>query len=210
MGPGQDGGRRLGIRRQVTDERPGPEIEDKGSGQPEGEKKRTTRFLAGRMWGAVTLKADVIRDTSDDRFATFQSLQVVLLASLSAAMSGVLPGEDPRFGLVAAIVGWLVWVYVAHLASTRVLGADAQSVKSNRLMRSGGMAMTPAILLLFWPVPFVGWLILALGVIWMLVAMTGALRFTYEHGDWSRAIQASAVGLVVASAVYAAIVLAFG
>lgn len=194
----------------MTDERPGPDIEGKEQGQPEGEKKRTTRFLAGRMWGAATLKADVIRDTSEDRFATFQSLQVVLLAGLSAAMSGILVGGDPRFALVGAIVAWLAWVYVAHLASTRALGADEPSAKSNRLMRSAGMAMTPAILLLFSRVPIIGWPVFFLSVIWLLITMTGAVRFTYPYANWSKAIQASVAGFAVAAAVYAGIMLAFG
>lgn len=194
----------------MTDQRPDQGAEGQPPEQPAGEKKRTTRFLAGRMWGAATLKGDVIRDTSEDRFSTFQALQVVLLAGLSAAMSGTLVGGDPRFGLVAAIAAWLAWVYVAHLASTRALGADHPSTNANRLMRSGGMAMTPAIFLLFSRVPFVGLPIFAVSVVWLVIAMTGAVRFTYEYGDRTKAIQASAAGLVAAAVVYAGIMLAFG
>lgn len=173
-----------------------------------GEKvRKPSRYLAGRMIGAARLNGAVLRAVRDDRFATFQALQVVLLAALSAAMSGTLPGDDPRLALASAIVAWLAWVFFAHQTATRALGLGDGSPDWNRLLRTAGFALAPAILLLFSSIPFVGPIFLAAGVVWTVVAMAGAVRHTYDGATWAKAIQASVVGWLAAGIVYAAIIL---
>jgi hypothetical protein len=175
-----------------------------------GTAKARSRYLAGRMVGAARLDGAVIRAVRDDRFATFQALQVVLLAVLSAAMSGILPARDSRIALVATIIAWLAWVFFAHLAATRALGLGEAKSDWNRLLRTVGMALAPAILLLFSRIPFAGLVFFAVATVWTAVAMTGAVRHTYDDATWSKAIQASLVGWLAAGIVYAAIVLIDG
>lgn len=175
-----------------------------GAGEPT---KKPSRYLTGRMIGAARLDGAVFRAVRDDRFGTFQALQVVLLAALSAAMSGTLLGGDPRVALAAAVLGWLAWVFVTHLTVTRALGLGEGNPDWNRLLRTTGMALTPAVLLLFSPVPFVGLVFFVVGLGWTAVAMTAAVRHTYDGATWSRAVQASLVGWLAAGLVYAAIVL---
>ena len=172
-----------------------------------GKERKPSRYLAGRMYGAAMLDGAVFRAVRDDRFATFQALQVVLLAGLSAAMSGTLPGEDPRISLGGAVIAWLAWVFFAHLTSTRALGLADEDPDWNRLLRTAGMSLSPAIFLLFSRIPVAGLFFFSLGVAWTAVAMTGAVRHTYDGGTWAKAIQASVVGWLAAVIVYAAIVL---
>jgi hypothetical protein len=163
------------------------------------------------MIGAARLDGAVFEAVRDDRFATFQSLQVVLLAALSAAMRGTLPtAGDSRVALAAAIVGWLAWVFFAHVAMTRAFGLGGERPDWNRLLRTAGMAVSPAILLLFARVPWAGLIIFAFATVWSAVAMTAAVRYTYDGATWGRAIQASAVGWLAAIILYAAVVLIDG
>jgi hypothetical protein len=160
------------------------------------------------MIGAARLDGAVFEAVRDDRFATFQSLQVVLLAALSAAMSGRLPvAGDSRIALAAAVVGWLSWVFFVHLTATRALGLGGDRPDWNRLLRTAGMALTPAILLLFARVPWTGLIFLAFGAGWTVVAMTAAVRYTYDGATWTKAVQASVVGWLAALIIYAAVVL---
>ncbi|MBI4306581.1 MAG: hypothetical protein HY678_09725 [Chloroflexi bacterium] len=193
--------------------RPGPSEERPDTAQqPEAEppQTRTSRYLMGRMYGAIKLDGAVFRDVREDRFGTFQALQVVLLAGLSAAMSGTLISADPRVALAGAIVAWVAWVFFTHLAATRALGMGDEKPDWNRLMRTAGLSMTPAILLLFSRLPFVGFPFLVAGLVWTVVCMTAAVRHTYDQATWAEAIQASAVGWIAFAAVYAAITLSFG
>lgn len=198
------------MTRPPEGDRPGPEGESAIGDRPNataGTAKGPSRYLAGRMVGAARLNGAVFRAVRDDRFATFQALQVVLLAVLSAAMSGILPGRDARIALVAAIVAWLAWVFFAHLAATRGLRLGEPKSDWNRLLRTVGMALAPAILLLFSRIPFAGLAFFAAATVWTAVAMTGAVRHTYDDATWSKAIQASLVGWLAAGIVYTAIVL---
>lgn len=215
------------MTRAPEGERPGPRADDPAragsdaadvgptdsSDRPDATartEKPPSRYLAGRMLGAARLDGAVFRAVRDDRFATFQTLQVVLLAALSAAMSGTLPGRDPRIALVAVIVAWLAWVYFAHMAATRALRLADGPSDWNRLLRTAGMALTPAILLLFSRIPIAGLAFFVVALGWTAVAMTAAVRHTYDEATWAKAIQASLVGWLTAGIVYAAIVLIDG
>lgn len=178
-----------------------------GSADAAEKVRKPSRYLAARMIGAARLDGAVLRAVRDDRHATFQALQVVLLAALSAAMSGVLPGDDPRLALAGAAVAWLTWVFVAHQTARRALGLGDDSTDWNQLLRTAGMALTPAILLLFSSIPFAGVILFGVSVAWTVVAMAGAVRHTYDGGTWAKAVQASVAGWLAAGIVYEAIIL---
>ena len=106
-------------------------------------------------------------------------------------------GGEVASGLVASVVisntllGWGLWSATAWFVGSRLLGGPATY---RTLLRAIGTAYGPGILLVLIPVPLVGEWIFPVVWIWVLVAVTTAIRHTQDHG-WLKAFAAAFLGL---------------
>lgn len=151
------------------------------------------RSMTDRMIGAAKLDIDVYEEVEADTTATGQAAGVVAIVALCSAIGGIGGGAQGVFGgLIAALVGWLLWAGVTYLIGDKLLGGTATW---GELLRTLGFAQAPGVLFLLGIVPMLGWLIsLAVGL-WILVTGIVAIRQALDFGT-GRAIATALLGFI--------------
>lgn len=133
-----------------------------------------SRSIVDRMKGAAMLDVQTYEEVEADTNATGQAALVVAIVAVCSAIGNIGHGGRGMIGgIVAAIVGWLVWAGITYLIGTWVMSGKATW---GELLRTLGFAQTPGILLAFAFVPLLGWLVRFVIGIWMLVAGIIAIR----------------------------------
>ena len=143
-------------------------------------------------------------DVEADTTATGQAAVVVAIVAVASAIGGARGGGASIIGgLVAALVGWLVWSGVTYLIGTKVFGGTATW---GELLRTIGFAQSPGVLLVLGIIPFVGLLVRFAVWIWMLVAGIIAIRQALDFST-GKAVLTALLGWLCMAVLYS--VLAF-
>ncbi|MDQ3809355.1 MAG: YIP1 family protein [Chloroflexota bacterium] len=132
------------------------------------------RTMVDRMKGAAMLDIATYEEVEADSTATGQAAGVVVIVAVASAI-GALGRGGPGIigGLLAAIVGWLIWAGVTYLIGGKLLGGTATW---GELLRTLGFAQTPGVLNVLGIIPLLGSLIRFAVLIWVLVAGIIAIR----------------------------------
>jgi hypothetical protein len=157
-----------------------------------------TRSFTERMLGAALLRGDVYDEVEADATATPQAAGVVVIVAIAAAIGGARVGDAYSVtgavaGLVAALVGWLLWSAITYWVGDRLLGGTATW---GELLRTIGFAQSPGVLYALGIVPVLGGLAGFLASIWVLVAVIVAISHALDFG-YGRAILTALIGWVV-------------
>lgn len=149
------------------------------------------RSMTDRMWGAALLDDRTYEDVEADTTATGQAAGVVVLVALAQAIGSAGLGLGEMFaGMVAALVGWLVWAAVTYLIGDKLLGGTATW---GELLRTLGFAQTPGLLVVVGFVPVLGALARFVAAVWTLVAGIVAIRQALDFGT-GKAILTAVLG----------------
>ena len=159
-------------------------------------------LMIERMLGAVRLNANTFEDVEADNSATVQAVTVVIIVAIATAIGAVLAiivsgdgGFGPidliaaiAFGVIGAVIRWVVWALLAVLVGTTILKTEDTDADWGQVARGTGFAQTPGILNVLVFIPFfVGWIIYAAAAIWQLAAMVISLRQTLDYKSTWRA-----------------------
>jgi hypothetical protein len=109
-------------------------------------------------------------------------------------------------GVIAELVGWLVWSYVMYLVGTRVFHGTATY---GELLRTLGFANSPGVLLILRFVPVLGGLIALVVGIWRIVAGFIAVREALDL-DNGNTLATIVVGIVAYLVVLLIVALVLG
>jgi hypothetical protein len=161
-----------------------------------------------RMVRAARLDESVYEEVEHDSSATPQAATVVVVASIAAGVGALAVGGIGAllFGIVAGLLGWLGYAYVAYLIGTRWLAGPDTTADWWELARTLGFANSPRLLLVLGIVPVLGALVALIVGIWVLVTTVVALRAALDFST-SRAIVTAVLAWLV-QAVVAALVFA--
>jgi hypothetical protein len=139
--------------------------------------------LTSRMQRAAMLDVSLYEEVERDENATTQALFVVIIVALASAIGGALdatlsnrPGAlvgNALGGILAALVGWVIWSGVTYFIGTQILRGTATY---GELLRTIGFAQSPGVLLVLRFIPVLGGLIALAVAIWQLVAGVVAIR----------------------------------
>lgn len=170
--------------------------------------------LVSRMWRASKLEVALYEEVEADTTITNQALIAVVMVSLATAIGsgiGAIGQRGPLGflwglvgGLVASLIGWLVWSYLTYILGTTVLKGPNTSATWGELLRTIGFAHSPGLLRIFSFIPFIGAIISFAATIWFLVAGVVAVRQALDVST-GRALAVCIVGWLV----YLAIMLIF-
>lgn len=170
--------------------------------------------LVSRMWRASKLEVALYEEVEADTTATSQALISVVIVSLATAIGSGIGAIGHRGilgflwgligGLVASLIGWLVWSYLTYILGTTVLKGENTSATWGELLRTIGFAHSPGVLRIFSFIPFLGALISFAATVWFLVAGVVAVRQALDVST-GRALAVCIVGWLV----YVAIMLVF-
>ena len=155
---------------------------------------RTGRSLTERMVDAARLDIDTYEEVEADETATTQAATVVAIVAVAQAIGSLGLGVGGMIGgLVAAILGWLLWSGITYLIGDKLLGGTATW---GELLRTIGFAQSPGVLYVLGVVPIVGGLIRFAVAIWILFAGIIAIRQALDFGT-GRAILTAVLGWLV-------------
>ena len=141
-----------------------------------------SRLLLPRVAGALLLRSPTYRAVARDEAASIQAgLVVVTTGVLEAAVRASVHGESAAestallYAVIAALIGWLVWVTIVFLIASRVFSV---SVDFPSTARAIGFAHAPSLLYGLAALPgLVGWagLVLVVTLAWFVAALAAAI-----------------------------------
>lgn len=134
----------------------------------------TQSSMVDRMIGAAMLDVATYEEVEHDQTATGQAAGVVVLAAVARAIGALGDGAGVMiFGLVGALVGWVIWSGVTYLIGDQLFDAEATW---GEVLRAVGFAQAPALLAVLGFIPLLGGLVKLAVAIWVLVAGFIGLR----------------------------------
>ena len=151
------------------------------------------RSMLERMTGAAQLHIDIYEEVEADTTATGQAAGVVAIVALCSALGGIAGGAQAVFGgLIAALLGWLLWAGVTYVIGDKLLGGTATW---GELLRTLGFAQAPGVLFVLGAIPLLGSVIAVVVGIWLLVTGVVAIRQALDFGT-GRAIATALLGFI--------------
>ena len=169
-----------------------------------------------RLIGAAMLDAGIYEDIEADRTATFQSLIVVVLASLAAGIGATGLYDTPatlRFaavGSVMALLTWASWAMLTLQVGARILPARETRADLGQLLRTLGFSAAPALILVFAVLPRMQTPVFAIAIAWTVAASVVAVRHALDYDTMGRALAVCALGWLLAFAFVVVVGIAFG
>ncbi len=155
------------------------------------------RTLIGRMIRAARLDPRLYAEVEADVTATGQAASIVLLA----AFAGGINFPNAPFlilfgGLLAALVGWLLFAYVIYLIGAKLLPEPETKADFGALLRAMGFANAPGVVKLLGIIPELRLLVFFVAMVWVLVATVTAVRHALSYKSSWRAIGVCAIPLL--------------
>lgn len=150
--------------------------------------------LTTRLVAALRLDPQVYMDVSCDAAATSQVFRIVLLSGLSNGIGllGRFGAAGILAGVVAAILGWLLWAAVIWL-SAAIFGHRRED---RSLLRVLGLADAPGMFLILGIFPTFAGAVRFLVVVWLLATTVRAVQAVFAVKT-RRAVVISVVAFVM-------------
>lgn len=177
------------------------------------------RILNG-MIRAARLDKEFYEEVEHDSSYSQDALIVVILVSLVGALGGFLRtlfGGGSFIaailglvvGLLVAVGGYYLWVFVAQFVGTRFFKGTGDF---GEVQRAFGFAYAPQFLNILSAIPCVGWLISIVAWLWSIATGFIAIRQSLDQDDTNAALTVvvSAIVVFVATAIVTAIFAALG
>ena len=152
-----------------------------------------------RALKAALLDGSAYEGVHDEPQPLIGAMAVVGVAAIAFGL-GVrnqpLGGETVQPGLVASLavsttlVGWGLWSAMAWFVGSRLFAGTATY---RALLRAIGLAYAPGILMVLVTVPVAGEGVQLLARLWLLAAVTAAVKYAQGHG-WLKAFGAAFAG----------------
>ncbi len=163
--------------------------------------------IVDRMIRAARLEPHLYEEVEHDGSATSQALLVVALGAVGGgigALSGGITGLI--FGIIAALVGWVVYAFIAYWVGTNIFKGPHTEATWGQLLRTLGFANSPRVLLALAiiPVSIISGLVVLAVFIWMLFTTVIAIRQALDFNT-GRAIATAVVSLLAQIVIYSVV-----
>ena len=178
--------------------------------------RSTVGMLTSRALGAAVLDRGTYEDVEHDPSATWQAAVVVMASSLAAGIGATgVTGGNARLGALLAVSGvalvtWLAWAMLILQIGGRDLPEPQTRVDLGQLLRTVGFAASPGLFQVFGLVPAVTVPVFVASWLWMLAAMTVAVRQALDYRGIGRALAVCAVAFLLVLVLAVILALLFG
>ena len=166
-----------------------------------------------RLIGAAALDAATYEEVEGDESATNQAFATVILSGLAGGVGAVGLGgtlSGVAFMATMSVLTWGVWAMITYEIGVRVMRRPETRTDVGELLRTMGFAAAPGGLLVLGAIPAVTIPVFALTAIWMLAAMTVAVRQALDLDSTARAVAVCAIGWALVTGIVVALGLVFG
>jgi hypothetical protein len=163
--------------------------------------------LVDRMIRASKLDVNLYEEVEADKSAMGQAVAVVIISSVAAGIGsiGFFGIRGLIFGTIGALIGWVVWAFLAYIIGTKLLPEPQTKSDMSEMMRTIGFAASPGVIRILAFIPFIGPILSFVAGIWMLVAMVIAVRQALDYQSTWRAIGVCIIGFIVYFVIFALI-----
>ena len=167
--------------------------------------------LVDRMLRASKLDVNLYEEVEADKRAMGQAIAVVVISSIASGIGsiGIIGFGGLIIGAIAALVGWVVWAFLAYVIGAKLLPEPQTKADIGELLRTTGFASSPGVIRVLAFIPVVGIIISFAASIWMLVAMVIAVRQALDYKSTWRAILVCVIGFVIYIVIVAVILSIF-
>jgi hypothetical protein len=151
-----------------------------------------------RMIGASKLDVATYEEVEADSSAIGQATAVVAMSAIAGglgALGGMGPGAFVPMA-IAGLLGWYVWAFLTWLVGTKILGTPETNADIGQLLRTIGFSAAPGILRVFGVLPMLGPLVALVSGVWMLIAMSIAVRQALDYRSTGRAVAVCVIGFL--------------
>jgi len=156
-------------------------------------------ILINRMIRAARLDAKLYEEVEADKTALTQSILVVILSSLAAGVGSIV--QAGFFGIItgtiAALIGWLIWSYLAYIIGTKLLPVPETRADYGELLRTIGFSSSPGLIRILGIIPFLFKLTFIIAAIWAFIAMVIAVRQALDYKSTFRAVGVCIIGWII-------------
>lgn len=166
----------------------------------------SSQSLVSRMTRAAKLDVHFYEEVEADTTANGQAFLAVIVVSLATGIGAGIAGLAIKgglwfvwglfTGLIASIVGWLAWSFLAYILGTRVFKGPETSATWGELLRTIGFSNSPGVFRVFSFIPFLGGVISFAASVWALIAGIIAVRQALDFST-GRAIATCIVGWII-------------
>ena len=151
-----------------------------------------------RMVRAAKLDVSLYEEVEADKTATLQSMMVIILSSVATGIGFARAGGIALLsGIIAALIGWLIWSYLIYIIGTKLLPARHTSADYGQLLRTIGFASSPGLMRVLGVIPGLAWISATAASIWMFITMIIAVRQALDYRSTARAFGVCAIGGIV-------------
>jgi len=152
-----------------------------------------------RMIRAAKLDANLYEEVEADKTATLQSMMVVVLSSVAAGIGVVGRGGIVGLlaGIIAALIGWLIWSYVTYVIGTKLMPSPQTKADYGELLRTIGFSSSPGLIRILGIIPGLAMIVSAIANIWMFIAMVIAVRQALDYTSTLRAVGVCVIGAII-------------
>jgi hypothetical protein len=166
-----------------------------------------------RLIGAAALEGATYEEVEAEPAATGQAFATVILSGLAAGIGvrGV-EGSLATVLLVASlfILSWALWAVMSFEIGARVMQRDETRTDVGELLRTLGFATAPGLALVCGIVPEMRLPVFVITALWLLAAMTVAVRQALDFESTARAAAVCALGWILVVGVALTLGLMFG
>jgi Yip1 domain len=151
--------------------------------------RQQTTFMR-RVSQAIKLRKAVFEEVEADTTSLKQAIVVVTLSAVAMALGGHGSAGlgDIAVSVIAGILGWVLWSWLAFAIGTTVLRTPETTADLGQLLRTTGFATAPGLLAIVGALyPFAG-VAVFVASIWMLAAFVVAVRQALDYVSTLRAL----------------------
>jgi hypothetical protein len=172
----------------------------------------TTNYLR-RLVGAAMLDASTYEEVEAEPAATGQAFATVVLSGLAAGLGarGV-EGSVATVLFVAslAILSWSLWAVISFEIGARLMRRVETRSDVGELLRTLGFATAPGFVLVLGLAPEMRFPVFAMTAVWLLAAMTVAVRQALDFESTWPAVAVCALGWILVIGIALSAGLMFG
>jgi hypothetical protein len=164
--------------------------------------------LTGRMIGALRADVKTLNEIEADPNAFTQAIMVILIAGVASLIGSVGLGVAPALlGLVASLLGYMVFSALVFLIGTRFMPEPTTKADFNETFRTVGFAASPGIFRVLAILPIIGYLVSFVVFLWTIVITVVAVREVLDYSSTARAIIVSLIAAAICLVMWVAILL---
>ena len=158
-----------------------------------------------RIIRAAKLDVNLYEEVEADKDAMRQAIGLVVLSSVAAGLASVAQAgiSGILLGTIFALIGWLIWAYLAYAIGTKLLPEPETRADYGELLRTTGFASAPGLIRVIGIIPGLAGIVFLVAGIWMLVAMVIAVRQALDYQSTLRAVGVCIIGWIIQGVVLA-------